>query len=36
MGNAEQAREYLSAALELDASLDFARNHLAELEGQAN
>ena len=25
MGNAEQAREYLSAALELDASLDFAR-----------
>ena len=36
MGNAEQAREYLSAALELDASLDFARNHLAELEGSAN
>ena len=32
MGNAEQAREYLSAALELDASLDFARKHLAELE----
>jgi len=31
MGNAEQAREYLSAALELDASLDFARTHLAEL-----
>ena len=31
MGHAEQAREYLSAALELDASLDFARKHLAEL-----
>ena len=33
MGNAEQAREYLSAALELDGNLDFARKHLAELKG---
>ena len=33
MGNGEQAREYLTAALELDANLEFARTHLADLKG---
>ena len=33
LGNADDAREHLRAALELDASLEFARAHLAELEG---
>ena len=33
MGKTKEAREHLWAALELDPGLDFARNHLAELEG---
>ncbi len=31
MGNTEEAKHYLSAALQLDSSLDFARTHLQEL-----
>ncbi len=32
MGNSEEAKHYLSVAIELDASLEFAQKHLAELE----
>jgi ribosomal protein S12 methylthiotransferase accessory factor len=32
MGQSEKARDFLQTALELDPSLDFARNHLLELE----
>ncbi|THB69988.1 MAG: hypothetical protein D6E12_03460 [Desulfovibrio sp.] len=36
MGRHESAKDYLSSALELDPSLEFARNHLEELTGAQN
>ncbi|MBB5142757.1 YcaO-like family protein [Desulfovibrio intestinalis] len=33
LGKNEEARQHLAAALELDPNLDFARQHLAQLEG---
>ena len=33
LGKDEEARQHLAAALELDPNLDFARQHLAQLEG---
>ena len=34
LGNVDNARDYLTAALEIDPSLEFARNHLAELDNK--